>query len=323
MGPIPISPDALAYAKKLSDLKAKRAALVKSDEDNQRIFMEQSPDANVRALSNPNLSSNERASLPAPNYFAPLSVSESQRAQARIAQSKQYQSDLAAIDAELAAAENGTAPAQAPATGIGSVAIDPSTNKPVEKPAAAPVTRPAVSTTQPKKKPIPQKTRYVKGQTEPAADKRQQPVATTPQKPKQPAVGKGNVPTKRSVPTPVTKKPVAQPTKKQQVMPEPTQLDKVIIKPRPKKTVRHTTVYEFKGVPKDKPMNFKFNNDGGVSAFGKSYDKSGREIIKKPAIKPRVVVNSKARFAVTLENAKKRDEEYRKSRPMLTRRLWQ
>ena len=65
-----------------------REAAVKAANERHQKFMLGSPDPRVRALADPNLTPEQRAALPAPDYFAPISKEEQARVDAYIKETR-------------------------------------------------------------------------------------------------------------------------------------------------------------------------------------------------------------------------------------------
>lgn len=138
MGPIP-GMDSLSDNVKIF---MQREAAVKAANERHQKFMLGSPDPRVRALADPNLTPEQRAALPAPDYFAPISKEEQARVDAYIKETE-------------AASEKTAAPStsKAPAKPAASSATPRKSNKPAiaktptySRPAPKANTKPAAAT---------------------------------------------------------------------------------------------------------------------------------------------------------------------------------
>ena len=92
MGPIP-GMDSLSDNVKIF---MQREAAVKAANERHQKFMLGSPDPRVRALADPNLTPEQRAALPAPDYFAPISKEEQARVDAYIKETEAASGKVAA-----------------------------------------------------------------------------------------------------------------------------------------------------------------------------------------------------------------------------------
>ena len=148
-----------------------REAAVKAANERHQKFMLGSPDPRVRALADPNLTPEQRAALPAPDYFAPISKEEQARVDAYIKESE-------AASGKAAAPSTSTAPAKPAA----SSATPRKSNKPAiaktptySRPAPKANTKPAAAT-QPSARPkTPTPASVPTTLRTPAAAKQQQP----------------------------------------------------------------------------------------------------------------------------------------------------
>ena len=101
MGPIP-GMDSLSDNVKIF---MQREAAVKAAVERHQKFMLDSLESRVRALADPNLTPEQRAALPAPDYFAPISKEEQARVDA-------YIKETEAASGKAAAPSTSTAPAK-------------------------------------------------------------------------------------------------------------------------------------------------------------------------------------------------------------------
>ena len=138
MGPIP-GMDSLSDNVKIF---MQREAAVKAANERHQKFMLGSPDPRVRALADPNLTPEQRAALPAPDYFAPISKEEQARVDA-------YIKETEAASGKVAVPGTSTTPAKPAA----SSATPRKSNKPAiaktptySRPAPKANTKPAAAT---------------------------------------------------------------------------------------------------------------------------------------------------------------------------------
>lgn len=144
MGPIP-GMDSLSDNVKIF---MQREAAVKAANERHQKFMLGSPDPRVRALADPNLTPEQRAALPAPDYFAPISKEEQARVDAYIKETEAASGKVAVPGTSTAPAKPAASSATPRKSNKPAIAKTPTYNRPAPKAN----TKPA-ATTQPSARP--------------------------------------------------------------------------------------------------------------------------------------------------------------------------